>query len=182
MKKFLPILVLSAFVCGAFTNINFNNPEKNLPNHKVLHIGIVVKDIEKSLDRWVTLLNLENRPKVNIAEGHEDNPTYYRGKPSNAKAKLAFLNLDNIRVELIEPIETPSHWKEFLDTKGEGVHHVAFEVKGIGEKYIDVFEKMGYPVIQQGGWNGGEYSYMDGISEESTLGVMIELIEKYNKK
>ncbi len=181
MKKLLPLFTLIIGLCLGLTSFKSEEKDKVLPENRVLHIGIVVKDIEKSLDTWVALLGLEQRPPVNIAAGHEDNPTHYRGKPSDAKAKLAFMALDNLMIELIEPVGEPSHWKEFLDSKGEGVHHVAFEVKGIGEHYIDAFEAIGHPVVQQGGWNGGEYSYMDGISKESSLAVMIELIENYKK-
>ncbi len=181
MKKILPLLTLIVGILFGFTCIQTEKGNKILPENKVLHVGIVVKDIEKSLDKWVILLDLKKRPSVNIAAGHEENPTHYRGKPSNAQAKLAFMDLDNLKIELIEPVGAPSHWKEFLDTKGEGVHHLAFEVKGIGEHYIDTFEAIGHPTVQQGGWNGGEYSYMDGITEESSLAVMIELIENYKK-
>ena len=37
------------------------------------------------------------------------------------------MTLDNIKIELIEPAGSPDHWKEFFDTKDEGVHHLAFE-------------------------------------------------------
>ena len=147
-----------------------------LPDTKMLHIGIVVNDIESTLDNWIDVLGVK-RPEVFEALGHEDNPTHYRGHLSDAKAKLAFIDLENIQVELIEPFgQADSHWKEFLKLKGEAVHHVAFEVKGIGEVYIENFQKEGYDVAQQGGWDGGEYAYLDGLS---SLGVMIELIENY---
>ncbi|OGD24120.1 MAG: hypothetical protein A2Y69_08870 [Candidatus Aminicenantes bacterium RBG_13_59_9] len=42
--------------------------------------------------------------------------------------------LKNITLELIEPDRNPSTWREFLDAKGEGIHHVAFEIKGMDEK------------------------------------------------
>ncbi|MEO5581092.1 MAG: VOC family protein, partial [Saprospiraceae bacterium] len=102
----------------------YSNPGKGLvPEPQITHIGIVVENIELALDHWVDLLGVEKRPAVVIAEGHSLNPTQYRGKPSNAKAKLAFLRLQNLQVELIEPIgNDPSHWREFLEHKGGGVH------------------------------------------------------------
>jgi len=155
-------------------------PERGMiPDKRMLHIGIVVKNIEISLDHWTKFLGLEKRPEVRMAEGHEANPTHYRGNPSNAKAKLAFMQLENMEVELIEPVgEEASHWKEFLDTKGEGVHHIAFRVKGMEENhYIENYNKNGLPMVQHGGWDGGEYGYMDGLS---SLGVMVELLEMYD--
>ncbi|MFY0652988.1 MAG: VOC family protein [Cyclobacteriaceae bacterium] len=174
------VLVILAISLSAFKSDTLQQHDGLIPDKKMAHIGIVVKDIEASLDNWVKLLGLKERPKINIAAGHEDNPTHYRGKPSNAKAKLAFLPLDNMQVELIEPIgDAPSHWQEFLDTKGEGVHHVAFWLKGLGEQYIGNFEKNGLSLVQQGGWDGGEYGYFNGLESH---GVMIELLENYNKE
>ena len=96
------------------------------------------------------------------------------------KAKLVFLSLDNLQVELIEPTgDAPSHWREFLERKGEGVHHVAFAVKGMGEGYLENYEKAGYPTAQHGGWDTGEYGYMDTAA---ALGVTVELIENYTRQ
>lgn len=155
-------------------------PEKGMvPNHQMLHIGIVVRDIEKSRAQWVKFLGLENAPNIVVATGHEANPTQYRGHPSTAQAKLVFMTLDNLQVELIEPIgDEPSHWREFLETKGEGVHHIAFEVKGMGEQYLENYAEAGIATAQHGGWDTGEYGYMDTMK---ALGVTVELIERYNQ-
>lgn len=150
-----------------------------VPNTNMAHIGIIVRDIDAAIKHWTNFLGITELPKVNIAAGHEDNPTHFNGHPSDAKAKLAFIQLENLQVELIEPLEDdPSHWKEFLDTKGEGVHHIAFWVKGMGEEYFDKYAELGMPVEQRGGWDGGEYGYM-GSREE--LAVTVELLENYKK-
>ena len=69
----------------------------------------------------------------------------------------------------------PSTWQEFLDTKGEGIHHIAFNIKGM-KSYIKAFEENGIPMVQHGGWDTGEYSYMDG---SNNLALIIELLEHY---
>ena len=164
---------------GIFSVTLNKKQEGLLPNTKMAHIGIVVKDIETALYNWMHLLGEDKRPNIILAAGHEANPTRYRGKPSTAKAKLAFLNLENIQVELIEPVgEEPSHWREFLETEGEGVHHVAFWVDGIGEVHLKNFEDAGLVPAQTGGWDGGEYAYMDSLE---SLGVVVELLENYKK-
>jgi methylmalonyl-CoA/ethylmalonyl-CoA epimerase len=156
-------------------------PEKGMvPQKRILHIGIVVRDIEKARDHWMKLLGLEKAPNITIAAGDQKNPTEYRGHPSTAQAKLVFITLDNLQVELIEPMgDAPSHWREFLERKGEGVHHIAFAVKGMGEAYLENYAKAGYPTAQHGGWATGEYGYMDTAS---ALGVTVELIENYNRQ
>jgi methylmalonyl-CoA/ethylmalonyl-CoA epimerase len=155
-------------------------PAKGMvPEKRILHIGIVVRDIEKSRDHWMRFLGLEKAPGITIAAGDHKNPTEYRGHPSTAQAKLVFMTLDNLQIELIEPLgEAPSHWREFLDRKGEGVHHIAFAVKGMGEGYLENYQKAGYPTVQHGGWDTGEYGYMDTAA---ALGVTLELIERYNR-
>ena len=155
-------------------------PEKGMvPKKRILHIGIVVRDIEKARDHWMKLLGLEKTPGITIADGDPKNPTEYHGQPSAAQAKLAFITLDNLQIELIEPKgDAPSDWREFLERKGEGVHHVAFAVKGLGEGYLENDAKAGYPTVQHGGWETGEYGYMDTAA---ALGVTLELIENYNR-
>lgn len=155
-------------------------PEKGMvPQKRILHIGIVVRDIEKTRDHWMKLLGLEKTPNITIADGDQKNPTEYHGHPSAAQAKLAFINFDNLQVELIEPMgDAPSDWRDFLKRKGEGVHHVAFAVKGMGEGYLENYAKAGYATVQHGGWETGEYGYMDTAA---ALGVTLELIENYNQ-
>ncbi|HUG11979.1 MAG TPA: VOC family protein [Opitutaceae bacterium] len=187
------ITTIAAMICGFSTlpaqpaptepapaNVS-DYPEKGMvPQKRMLHIGIVVRDIEKSRERWMKFLGLEKLPDIQTATGDAKNPTEYRGHPSTAQAKLVFMNLDNLQVELIEPIgDTPSHWREFLDSKGEGVHHIAFAVKGMGEAYLEKYAEAGCPVVQHGGWATGEYGYMDTAA---TLGVTVELIENYTRK
>lgn len=156
-------------------------PEKGMvPQKRMLHIGIVVRDIEKARDHWMKFLGLEKAPAITIAAGDQKNPTEYRGQPSTAQAKLVFITLDNLQVELIEPMgDAPSHWREFLERKGEGVHHIGFAVKGMGEAYLENYAKAGYSTAQHGGWATGEYGYMDTAS---ALGVTVELLENYNRQ
>lgn len=149
-----------------------------LPNKEMVQVGIVVADVEKSAEAWASFLGLETVPQIKIATGDDKNPTHYKGKPSNAQAKLAFFKLDNMMVELIEPLGGPSTWQSFLDKTGGGIHHIAFQVKGM-KSHIKVFEANNIHLEQHGGWKTGEYAYMDASKE---LGLIIELLENYNQK
>ena len=181
MKKSNILLVLACLGLMAFIADKATAPTTGiLPNTKMAHIGIVVPDIDHALDTWIDVLGLENRPEIRNAVGHEDNPTHFRGVLSDAKAKLAFITLENIQVELIEPYgDANSHWKEILAKNGAVVHHAAFHVQGLGETYVDLFKEKGYEEAQKGGWDGGEYSYMD---TQNDLGLFIELLEQYPKE
>jgi len=114
-------------------------------------------------------------PEVSVAESNSSRPTLYRGVPSDAKAKLAFFSMDNLQIELIQPLGGKSTWQEFLDTYGEGIHHIAFEVKGI-DGIEKRFELQGNPTVQRGGWDGGAYSYIDASKD---LGCVLELLENF---
>ena len=66
-----------------------------------------------------------------IAESHPSRPTLHDGNPSDAKAKPAFFTMDNLQLELIQPLGEESFWHDFPDEHGEGIHHIAFKVKDI---------------------------------------------------
>lgn len=148
--------------------------EPIIKSKMITQVAIVVKDIEKAGQAWAALLGIET-PEVSIAESHFSRPTLYEGKPTDARAKLAFISMENIQIELIQPLGGKSTWQDFMDVHGEGIHHIAFAVKDINgiEKR---FATQGNPTIQLGGWDGGAYSYIDGTGN---LGCILELLENY---
>lgn len=175
MKRSLIAIVIGSFILLGLTGEK-KNSEALIYNTQMMQVGIIVKDVEYSAKAWAAFLGKDEVPEVIVATGSELNPTKYKGKPTDAKAKLAFFQLDNITIELIEPIGGPSTWQEFLDSKGEGIHHIAFDVNGM-KRHIENFEASGIPMVQHGGWDTGEYSYLDG---SNGLAVIIELLENYN--
>ena len=112
-----------------------------------------------------------------LSPGLEVNQTYL-GRPSNASAKLAFFQLGPVQLELIEPIGDESTWKEVLDRKGEGFHHIAFWVNDM-QKRVDFLREQGIPMVQRGDMGEGQFAYFDA---EQTLGVTLELLEQKRDK
>ena len=141
----------------------------------VVQVGIIVKDIQKTLDGYVDVLGLEKCPDIILTDGPDKSNMKYRGKTSEAVAKLAFVHMGQVDIELIEPVGGPSTWKEFLDEHGEGVHHIAFFVKGT-DQVVAYLEGKGIAKVQQGDYTGGMYTYMDSAAK---LGVMLELLENF---
>jgi methylmalonyl-CoA/ethylmalonyl-CoA epimerase len=143
----------------------------------VAQIAIAVKDIEAAVETYSKIFGIE-KPNIIITDEYDKAQTLYRGGASHARAKLAFIKFGQVELELIEPIGEPSVWKDLLDQKGEGVHHIAFWVPDTDEtvKYLDAH---GMPMIQQGQFDGGQYTYVDS---EPQLGVMLELLENFNEK
>lgn len=175
MKKLLVFVLFGSFFMLGLS-LGYKKSASMIPEKQMVQVGIIVTDIQKSAENWASFLG-EDVPDVSLAAGSIKNPTRYNEDLTDAKAKLAFFQLDNITIELIEPIGGPSTWQEFLDNQGEGIHHIAFNVKGM-ENTIKEFEQNGIPMIQHGGWETGEYSYMDGSEK---LALIIELLEHYNK-
>ena len=176
MKRSIITLIVASFIVLGSTMVQ-KRSDALISDKQMMQVGIIVKDIEKSTKAWATFLGNEELPEVIVASGSELNPTKYNGKSTDAKARLAFFRLDNIMIELIEPLGGPSTWQEFLDTKGEGIHHIAFDVKGM-KKHIKNFEANGIPMVQHGGWDTGEYGYFDG---SNGLALIIELLENYDQ-
>jgi methylmalonyl-CoA/ethylmalonyl-CoA epimerase len=175
MKNILLTLVLIiGIVSISFHSDNRIANEPIIASKKITQVAIVVKDIDKARHAWAQLLGV-NVPEVSVAESNSSRPTLYRGVPSDAKAKLAFFSMDNLQIELIQPLGGKSTWQEFLDTYGEGIHHIAFEVKGI-DGIEKRFELQGNPTVQRGGWDGGAYSYIDASKD---LGCVLELLENF---
>lgn len=142
---------------------------------KPVQIGLVVDNIEQSARAYSAYFGLE-QPVIHMTETMEQAKTLYRGKPTPARAKLAFIPFGDITMELIEPVDGPSTWRDFLEAHGPGVHHIAFEVKDI-DRQVELMEQKGAKLVQCGQWTtgrGGRYAYLDSMSQ---LSVTIELLE-----
>jgi len=146
-----------------------------LGTNVVAQIGIVVRDIERTAGRYAEFFGIE-KPKWSWTDPAEKAGTEYRGQPTGARAKLAFIDAGQLQIELIEPDGQPSTWRQFLDEHGEGVHHIAFFVKGMKDR-IGVLNAHGMPLVQKGEYTGGRYAYLDSFDQ---LKVMIELLENDN--
>jgi len=145
---------------------------KNFPNNTITQIGIIVNDIKKTAEDYARFFGLEV-PDIIVTDTYDKAQTEYRGETSPARAKLAFFNMGSTTLELIEPDENPSTWREFLDENGEGVHHIAFQIKGMGET-IAFLNANDMPLVQKGEYTGGRYAYIDS---NKSLKVMLELLE-----
>jgi len=146
--------------------------EPTLGDTKVTQVGIIVRDIESKARAWSEILGLP-MPEIIITDPVDKAQTEYNGKSTTARAKLAFFHMGQLEVELIEPMDGPSTWKDQLDGHGDSLHHIAFEIKGIQEK-IAFLDSKGVPLVQRGEYTGGRYAYLDGVSQ---LGTVLELLE-----
>ena len=142
-----------------------------LSSNVITQVAIVVRDIEKTARHYAELFGME-MPPIILTDPQEKAHTWYQGQPTPARAKLAFFRMGSLSLELIEPIGSPSTWQEFLDTHGEGIHHIAFQIEDM-DKAVQFLEGRGMRVVQRGDFTGGCYAYVDATSQ---LGTMIELL------
>lgn len=146
--------------------------EPILETSRVLQIAFIVSDVQAAAEKYAKLFGIET-PPVSMSGGYEEAQTEFMGKPSSARCKMAFINLDNIQLEFIEPDENDSDWKRSLAEKGDSLHHIAFEVKGM-KKQIESLEKDGAQCVQKGEYPGGRYAFMDTAGKYM---VKFELLE-----
>lgn len=138
----------------------------------VTQVGIIVRDIEAKARAWSDMLGLP-MPQIMVTDTVDIAQTEYQGQPSPARAKLAFFHLGQVDLELIEPIDQPSTWNDQLNEHGDSLHHLALEIKGMGDKLVSLDSK-GLPLVQRGEYTGGRYAYVDGREQ---LGCIVELLE-----
>jgi catechol 2,3-dioxygenase-like lactoylglutathione lyase family enzyme len=147
--------------------------QSNLGSTTLAQVAIVVHNIEEAAQRYADVFGLPVPNIIITQPGLEVNMTY-RGEPSDAQAKLAFFNLGQVQLELIEPMGGASTWQEALDRNGESVHHLAFWVEGM-QRSVDFLKSKGIPMVQRGDMGEGQYAYFDA---EGPLGVTLELLER----
>ncbi len=138
----------------------------------ITQVGLIVSDIEATAKAWARALGVP-MPDIVVTDPLEKTDARYHGQPTRAQAKLAFIPLGQVTLELIEPIGEPSTWKEHLDAHGSSLHHIAFEIKGMAER-VSALAELDLPLIQKGEYTGGRYAYLDG---QKKYGAVVELLE-----
>jgi catechol 2,3-dioxygenase-like lactoylglutathione lyase family enzyme len=143
---------------------------------RLCQVGLVVHDVEATARKYAEAFGFPMPPIIETP-GYAKARTTVEGEPSEATAKLAFFQTGQLVIELIQPDATPSVWRDYLETNGEGVHHIAFRVKDTKATETALAAE-GMPVMQQGLFvdGSGMYTYVDSAEQ---LGVMIELLETF---
>ena len=142
----------------------------------VTQVGIVVRNIEASVEHYSRIFGVE-KPPIRFTAEPEKSKMKFVGEPSQGRAKLAFFDMGPVQIELFEPIGGPSTWQHFLETKGEGVHHLAFVTKDTN-RLVSSLAQEGIEAVQDGYFEGGMYTYVDSTPE---LGVMLKLLEFFGQ-
>ncbi len=151
---------------------------KTANNDKTIaQVCIIVADVEKSADIWRQVFNWGISEEVEITHPHEHTKATYYGEPTDARAKIVHCGIGDIHFEMLQPLEPPSSWQDFLDQRSEGIHHVAFFVPDTAAA-LEPYLAEGYQVVHQGLFTGqgGMYTYLD---TDKDMGIVIELLEAF---
>jgi len=148
---------------------------------EISQIGIVVTNLRNSMERYWRIFGL-GPWRIYTYEPPRLIETMVRGKPEPYSMKLAFATAGPM-IELIEPLDGNSIYKEFLAERGEGLHHIAsFAVDDV-DKAIAQLEKQGIGVLQSGKYCDGDFNvffaYMD---TEKELDVIVELVRLHGRR
>lgn len=129
---------------------------------KIEHIGIAVKDIDKSNTLFKKLFGKEHY-KVESVESEG--------------VSTSFFMLGETKIELLEASNENSAIAKFIEKKGEGIHHIAYEVDNIDEE-MKRLKAEGFELIHQQAKNGADNKRICFLHPKSTNGVLVELCEE----
>lgn len=156
--------------------------KKTVGSDLVCQVGFIVRDIQTTKKKWAEFLGVEE-PEANLAGDYAITQTEFMEAPApEANSLLAFFDVGpGLQLELIQPNEASSTWRNYLNEHGEGIHHVAFNIQGMKMKEaVKNCEEFGMTLEQKGEYgNGcGRYVYMNAYKD---LKCIIELLENDEK-
>ena len=129
---------------------------------KVEHIGIAVKDLSSANELFAKLFN----------------QSYYKSEEVESEGVItSFFKLNETKIELLQATHSDSAIAKFIDKKGEGIHHIAFEVDDIDAE-IKRLRHEGFTLINEQAKDGADNKRICFLHPKTTHGVLIELCQK----
>jgi len=132
---------------------------------KINHIAIAVNNIEEAAKFYQNVLGL-NLSGIEMV--------------ATQKTRVGFFKIGESNIELVQPAQSDSPLVKFLETKGQGIHHICFEVDDV-EAELKAYLEKGATLIDQKPRPGAHNTKMAFIHPRSSGGILIELCE-YPKK
>lgn len=129
---------------------------------KIEHIGIAVKDLQTSNDLFERLLGT---------------PAYKEEEVASEGVKTSFFMNGPNKIELLEATNPDSPIAKFIEKKGEGIHHIAFDVEDIVTE-ISRLKSEGFNVLNETPKKGADNKLVAFLHPKGTNGVLIELCQE----
>ncbi|HIP49640.1 MAG TPA: methylmalonyl-CoA epimerase [Lutibacter sp.] len=128
---------------------------------KIEHIGIAVKDLEKSNELFSKLFG---------------KPAYKSESVESEGVTTSFFKVGSNKIELLEATKSESPIAKFIEKKGEGIHHIAFAVEDI-EAEVKRMKSEGFIVLNETPKKGADNKLVVFLHPKSTNGILIELCQ-----
>src|SRR5690554_68686 len=128
--------------------------------NKIEHIGIAVKNLEDSILKYEALLQTN---------------CYKREVVLSEQVEVAFLKVGESKIELLEPINNQGAIASFIDKRGEGIHHIAYEVDDI-EKEMARLSMEGFRLLNEEPKKGADNKWVCFVHPKDAFGVLTELV------
>jgi methylmalonyl-CoA/ethylmalonyl-CoA epimerase len=141
-----------------------------MSERKIIQVGIVVRDLDRAVEQYCTVYGAGPWSIYTYGPPEMRNGTY-RGNPSDWSACIAFTWLGDRQLEIIQPLKGPNIYYEFLEKKGEGLHHIKEWVED-PDKTVKEYAQKGVQMIQSGEFDGSYFYYFD---TEPFLGITLEI-------
>jgi len=129
---------------------------------KVEHLGIAVKSLETAESLYETLLGT---------------PVYKREAVASEHVTTSFLQTGQTKIELLESTHPESAISKFIEKKGEGIHHIAFEVADIVAE-MDRLRAAGFTLLNEAPKKGADNKWVCFVHPKSANGVLVELCQE----
>lgn len=129
---------------------------------KIEHIGLAVKKLSDAIPLFETLFNKKS---------------YKTEKVITEQVNTAFFQIGNTKIELLESTDPDGVIARFIEKKGEGLHHIAFEVENI-EAEMERLKKEGFVLLNEKPKPGADNKLVCFLHPKSTNGVLIELCQE----
>lgn len=117
-------------------------------------ISFVVADVEEAVSRYTAMFG----GPFDVMDVPME--VVYRGEPTSVELRLAFCGAGPVEVELVQPLSGDSPAREFLESHGEGLHHVRFPVSDMESARAEM-EAEGFETIFSGGSHGVSFAYLE---------------------
>lgn len=128
---------------------------------KIEHIGIAVKNLEESILKYETLLQTN---------------CYKRETVLSEYVETAFFKVGESKIELLESINNQGPIAAFIEKRGEGIHHIAYEVNDI-KKEMARLSKEGFRLLNEAPKKGADNKWVCFVHPKDAFGVLTELVE-----
>lgn len=132
---------------------------------KIDHIGIAVDNLDEAISMYENLFGLKCRDIEVITD---------------QKVRVAFFNIGDTEIELLEPIDCKGPIANFINKKGQGIHHIAFNTDDIETSIIDSKMK-GAKLIQEKPIYGAGGALTIFYYPKTTKGTLIEICQRKSK-